>query len=112
MQASLATIVALPAETQIFCAHEYTLSNLRFAIAAEPNNADLQARVEFETARRARGEATVPTTVGVERATNPFLRWDSEEVKSAAVRASSGKIAAKSPPDIVFAEIRKWKDRF
>lgn len=112
MQTSLATIAALPAETLIFCAHEYTLSNLRFAVAIEPGNRQLRARVEFETARRARNEATVPTTVGVERATNPFLRWDSEEVKLAILRASSGKIFPNAAPDIVFAEMRKWKDRF
>ena len=111
-QHSLAQLRALPPATKIFCAHEYTLDNLRFAIEVEPNNKALQERIVTETKKRAENKPTLPTTIGLEIATNPFLRWDCEEVKHAAVRASSGKIAANAPPDMVFAEIRKWKDQF
>lgn len=65
---------ALPDETRVYCAHEYTLSNGRFALRAEPDNAAVVARMAEVEAARARGEATVPTTIGEERATNPFLR--------------------------------------
>ncbi|WP_184156790.1 hydroxyacylglutathione hydrolase [Sphingobium lignivorans] len=65
---------ALPDETRVYCAHEYTLSNGRFALRAEPDNAAVVARMAEVEAARARGEATVPTTIGAERATNPFLR--------------------------------------
>jgi hydroxyacylglutathione hydrolase len=112
MQASLARLASMPDNTLVFCAHEYTLANLKFAIAVEPNNATLRERVKVESAKRAVGDATVPTTIGVERATNPFLRWDSEEVKLAAAQASTGTIAPNASPDIVFGAIREWKNRF
>ena len=70
---------ALPADTSVYCAHEYTLSNARYARAAEPDNADIAERFDLVTAMRERGEATVPTTIGLERATNPFMRADSVE---------------------------------
>ncbi|BAK64905.1 hydroxyacylglutathione hydrolase [Sphingobium sp. SYK-6] len=65
---------ALPDETRVYCAHEYTLSNGRFALRAEPDNKAVVARMAEVEAARARGEPTVPTTIGAERATNPFLR--------------------------------------
>jgi hydroxyacylglutathione hydrolase len=65
---------ALPDDTMVYCAHEYTQSNGRYALAAEPGNAALIARMNDVDAARARGEATVPTTIGQERATNPFMR--------------------------------------
>lgn len=71
---SLAKLNALPGETRVYCAHEYTLANSRFAVAAEPDNAELAARVVAVAAARACGEATIPTTIALERATNPFLR--------------------------------------
>ncbi len=112
MQASLAKLAALPGETQFFCAHEYTLSNLRFAAAVEPSNAALQARIVTDTAKRAQNLPTVPSTIAIERATNPFLRWDSEEVKLAAARASPAINAVNALPDLVFGAIREWKNRF
>jgi hydroxyacylglutathione hydrolase len=112
MQASLAKLAALPDTTQFFCAHEYTLANLRFAVAAEPNNTALAQRVISETAKRSRGEPTLPSTIGLERATNPFLRWDSAEIKLAAQRASSDTIGPNAPPALVFGAIREWKNRF
>jgi hydroxyacylglutathione hydrolase len=111
-QHSLAQLRALPPATKIFCAHEYTLDNLRFAIEVEPNNKALQERIVVETKKRAENKPTLPTTIGLEIATNPFLRWDSEEVRVEAGRASSSTIDSKTPPDIVFGAIRAWKDRF
>jgi hydroxyacylglutathione hydrolase len=76
MFASLSRLVALPGDTRLFCAHEYTLSNARFAAHAEPDNSDIAERLEAVEAQRARGEITLPTTVAEERATNPFVRVD------------------------------------
>ena len=70
---------ALGDDTAIYCAHEYTLSNARFAVTVEPDNADLAARLADVVALRERGEATVPTTIALERATNPFMRAQSVE---------------------------------
>ena len=81
MFASLQRLAALPEDTRIYCAHEYTLSNGRFALTVEPGNAALAARVAAVEAARARGEATVPTSIGEERATNIFMRArDAEEL--------------------------------
>ncbi|TFI57237.1 hydroxyacylglutathione hydrolase [Sphingomonas parva] len=74
MHANLQRLAALPAETQVYCAHEYTLSNGRFALVAEPDNDDIRARMVRVEAARAVNEATVPTTIALERATNPFMR--------------------------------------
>ncbi len=71
---SLAKLRNLPAQTLVCCGHEYTLSNSRFALHIDPDNAALQDRARTVQALRARGEATVPSTLGLERATNPFLR--------------------------------------
>jgi hydroxyacylglutathione hydrolase len=118
MQASLAKLKALPADTKVFCAHEYTLSNLRFAIAVEPHNAALQARMKIETGKRERGIATVPSTIADEIATNPFMRWDSPEIIASAKdkpqywRALSGKNGWNAAPDLVFGTLREWKNNF
>jgi hydroxyacylglutathione hydrolase len=74
MFANMRRFAALPDETLVYCAHEYTLSNARFAARTEPDNAAVAARLAAVEAMRDRGEATVPTTIGQERATNPFLR--------------------------------------
>ena len=74
---NMARLGALPAETQVYCAHEYTQSNGRYALVAEPDNAALVARMKAVDAARARGEATVPTTIALERETNPFMRASS-----------------------------------
>lgn len=79
MYANMRRFEALPDDTRVYCAHEYTLSNGKYALRAEPDNAAVQARMAKVEAMRARGEATVPTTIGEERATNPFLRADSVE---------------------------------
>ena len=79
MFANMAKLGALPDETMVYCAHEYTQSNGRYALVAEPDNAALVARMASVDAARARGEATVPTTIGLERETNPFMRANSVE---------------------------------
>ncbi len=82
MHASLTRLAALDPATRVCCAHEYTEDNLRFAWAVEPGNAALAARVRAVWALRARGGCTVPSTIGEERATNPFLRPDSAELRA------------------------------
>ena len=79
MYDNMRTLEALGDDTAIYCAHEYTLSNARFAVTIEPDNAALQQRVSDVVAARERGEATVPTTIALERATNPFMRARSVE---------------------------------
>jgi hydroxyacylglutathione hydrolase len=74
MFANMTRLAALPDETEVYCAHEYTLSNGRYAVVAEPENAAIVTRLAAVEAARERGEATVPTTIALERATNPFMR--------------------------------------
>lgn len=105
MWRGLAPLRDLPAETLIYCAHEYTAANARFALAIDPNNAHLATRVEAITALRAAGKPTVPEMLGVELKTNPFLRPDDPELQKAL--SLSG-----HDPAEVFAEIRRRKDVF
>ena len=107
---SLGKLAILPADTRVYCAHEYTQSNLKFALAVEPGNVALQAR-EREVARlRAEQKPTVPSLLGTELATNPFLRWHAPEVIAAA-RKFSGDADLQDPVGI-FAAIREWKNVF
>ena len=110
MLASLGKLAALPDDTRVYCAHEYTLSNLRFALAVEPGNAALHQRFAQAQAMRADGLPTVPSTVGLERATNPFLRCDSAEIRSTLLQA--GRINADADTVQVFAALREWKNTF
>jgi hydroxyacylglutathione hydrolase len=107
MQASLARLRELPADTRVYFGHEYTAANLAFARKVEPQSAALQRRWEQVRTARTRGEPTCPSTLGEERATNPFLRWDIPAVIAAA-RANG---TADPAPAAVFAAIRRWKDR-
>jgi hydroxyacylglutathione hydrolase len=109
MAASLARLAALPPETRVYCAHEYTLANLRFAQAVEPSNARLAERIAREKAKRARGEPTVPSTIGLEIETNPFLRAHVPEVAASAARHAG---RALSTPLEVFATMRDWKNAY
>ena len=109
MSESLAKLAALPGETRVYCAHEYTMSNIRFAEAVEPGNARLAERKAREAAKRGRGVPTVPSTIAEERATNPFLRCGEPEVAAAAERHAGRPLDG---PLQVFAEIREWKNRF
>ena len=97
MWASLQRLAALPDDTKVYCAHEYTASNARFALSVDADPA-VKARTEAVFAARARGEATVPTTIGLEKATNPFLR--------------APKLAKAASDDQAFAAIRAAKDGF
>nr|MBO2489399.1 hydroxyacylglutathione hydrolase [Gammaproteobacteria bacterium] len=109
MTRSLAKLAALPDDTLVYCAHEYTLSNLAFARAVEPENEDTRAYLEECRARRARNEPTLPSTIGREKNVNPFLRCDRQTVKQAAeARAARGLQSYAE----VFAVIREWKDGF
>src|SRR5205085_8088238 len=98
---------ALPAATRVYWGHEYTLANIRFAEAVEPGNAHLAGRKAREAAKRERGEPTLPSTIGDELATNPFLRWSAPEVVASAERHAGRRLAG---PVEVFAEIRAWKN--
>lgn len=109
MWASLSALAALPAETRVFCAHEYTLANLRFASAVEPANPAIAERAARERAKRERGLPTLPSILAEELATNPFLRCACPEV------AASAAHRAGVPPEdavAVFAALRAWKNAF
>ena len=109
MHHSLAKLKKLPANTKVYCAHEYTLANLAFAQAVEPNNQALAEYVERATELRAKQQATIPTTIGQEQAINPFLRSEQSSVKQSA-EAFTGKALADEIE--VFTAIRRWKDEF
>lgn len=109
MLASLEALAALPADTRVYCAHEYTLANIRFALAVEPDNLDLQARAAAAKATRGRGEPTVPSTISLELATNPFMRCHVPAVKEAAARRKKG---AETAAVTTFAALREWKNGF
>ena len=102
---SLTKLAALPADTVVYCGHEYTQSNARFALTVDPENAALIKRAKEIDALRADGKATLPTTIGEELATNPFLRW-----ADPAIRKTLGMETATDAE--VFAEVRKRKDNF
>jgi hydroxyacylglutathione hydrolase len=105
MWASLQKLAALPDDTKVYFGHEYTASNARFAVTIDPDNAELAARAAEIAALRADGGFTAPTTIGLEKRTNPFLR-----PADAAIRAHLGMTSATDGE--VFAEIRKRKDNF
>lgn len=104
MHASLATLATLPDDTRLYCGHEYTASNARFALTVDPGNAALKARAAEVAALREKGLATLPSTIGLERRTNPFLRADDP-----AIAATLGMAGA--DPVAVFAELRERKNR-
>jgi hydroxyacylglutathione hydrolase len=105
MWTSLSKLMTLPDETKIFCGHEYTESNGRFALTLEPGNDALKTRMDQVRALRARGEPSVPATLGLEKQTNPFLRPDSAEIRKSLGMEGANTVAA-------FGEIRVRKDRF
>jgi hydroxyacylglutathione hydrolase len=109
MHDSLSRLAALPADTQVYCTHEYTLSNLRFAAAVEPDNPDTLERLATVTRQRDAGIMTLPSTVDLERRTNPFLRTHETSVKEKADERTG---TDNSAPDMVFAALRAWKDKF
>ncbi|MEZ5780275.1 MAG: hydroxyacylglutathione hydrolase [Rhizobiaceae bacterium] len=105
MYNSLKKLAALPRETVVYCGHEYTLSNAKFALTIDPENPKLKERAKEIEKLRGEGKATLPTTIGEELDTNPFLRW-----ADPAIRKHLGMESATDAE--VFAEIRKRKDNF
>ena len=106
---SLDRLAALPGDTAVCCGHEYTQDNGRFARAAEPGNARRDAYLAQVATRRAAGEPSLPSTIALERATNPFLRVDEPEVR-ATLAAQCGRVPADRLD--AFAALRRWKDGF
>jgi len=105
MWASLSKLMTLPDDTKIYFGHEYTESNGRFALTLEPGNAALVARMDDARAVRSKGAPTVPSNMGLEKATNPFLRAGSAEIRKSLDMEKAGEVA-------VFGEIRRRKDCF
>jgi len=110
---SLAKLTALPDATEVYCAHEYTLANLRFAAEVEPDNQALAARITLEQDRRARNVPTVPSTIAVEKATNPFLRYrESSIIKRLKAASRLPDTPSQSDPTTTFAALREWKNTY
>ncbi|HEX7045537.1 MAG TPA: hydroxyacylglutathione hydrolase [Burkholderiales bacterium] len=109
MHRSLSRLAALPEDTAVYCGHEYTASNLRFALAVEPNNTETLAYAREAQALLAAGRPTLPSTIGRERRINPFLRASDPRVKNAAERH----VGERLENDVaVFAALRRWKDGY
>jgi hydroxyacylglutathione hydrolase len=108
MHESLTRLAVLPDRTAVYCAHEYTEANLRFALAVEPGNRQLQRRVDEVAVARAKGWATVPSDMALEKATNPFLRCNEPEV----VASAQGRVAQAHDALEVFTALREWKNDF
>jgi len=106
---SLERLSELPNDTRVCCTHEYTVSNLRFAAAVEPGNADVEQHLSHCKSLRAQNLVTLPSSIGLEKRINPFLRTGQEAVFRAA-HAHAG--AASNDPVAVFAALREWKNRF
>ena len=109
MHESLSKLAGLPGTTRVYCGHEYTAANLRFAAVVEPHNVDIQRQADRVDELRRSGTPSVPTTMSDELRTNPFLRVTTDEV-IAAVQARES--SASSEPTRVFGALRRWKDRF
>jgi hydroxyacylglutathione hydrolase len=102
------TLAALPDATLVYCGHEYTASNLRFAAHLEPDNAAVAAKAKRVADQRARGEATVPSTLAEEKATNPFMRVDSPAI----IAHVSSSLTGDHTPAAILGAVRAAKDRF
>jgi hydroxyacylglutathione hydrolase len=109
MHRSLSRLAALPGDTRVCCAHEYTASNLAFALAVEPGNVALAAYVDRVAGLRAAGQPTLPSSIQLEREVNPFLRTWVPEIREAA-RIHAG--VAPDSETATFAVLRKWKDGY
>lgn len=112
MHASLQSLAALPTQTRVCCAHEYTLSNLRFAREVDPANAALIDYHGWCEAERAAGRPTLPARIGNEIRINPFLRCTEPALRDAARRHAPHKLPAAPSPVDVFATLREWKNGF
>lgn len=110
MYQSLQRLAALPAHTLVYCAHEYSLSNLTFAVAAEPDNAELHAHLEAIRQLREQGQISLPSRIDQELRFNPFLRCDQPAILDTLI--AQGKAQSSDQPAAVFAALRAWKDQF
>ena len=109
MHRSLAKLGSLPGATRVYCTHEYTMANLRFAAAADPGNEALRQRIGTEQAKRDAGKPTLPSSISLELATNPFLRC----AEPALAESAATQIGHPAADEIeIFATIRRWKDNF
>ncbi|WP_339896896.1 hydroxyacylglutathione hydrolase [uncultured Gilvimarinus sp.] len=106
---SLTKLAQLPAHTVLYCSHEYTLANLAFAQAVEPNNQAIARRLAAERAKRGQGRPTLPSNIALELATNPFLRCTEPEIIANAAAYSGGQLHS---AEEVFATLRQWKNEF
>jgi hydroxyacylglutathione hydrolase len=109
MLASLDALASLPDDTRLFCGHEYTLANLRFAQAVEPDNADIAQHAAWVATLRADNTPSLPSTLGLEKRINPFLRCDAPTVQAAAAQRTGHALDSRAE---VFAALRRWKDEF
>jgi hydroxyacylglutathione hydrolase len=109
MVASLAKLTALPDSTQVYCGHEYTEKNLRFALTLEPNNQELKRKYEWTQGVRAAGKYTIPSSIGEEKQFNPFLRTESAELRRS-LRQIDPELS--DDPVAIFAKARELKDKF
>lgn len=100
---SISKLRNLPDNTRVWCAHEYTLKNLKFALAVDGNNSDLQSRYKRVKQARSKNIATVPSLLGLEKQTNPFLRWDAPSLQA---------VTKMKEPAEVLGYLRAMKDRF
>jgi hydroxyacylglutathione hydrolase len=107
---SLDRLAELPGDTRVCCGHEYTQSNAAFALAVDPDNPALRRRSEEVARMRQAGQPTLPSTLGQERACNPFLRVDDPGVRAAV--SAHGDVAAPGDRVATFAALRRWKDDF
>jgi len=108
MHQSLSRLAALPGSTRVCCTHEYTLSNLKFASAVEPGNAEIADYARHCQAVRAQGRMTLPSTIARELRINPFLRW----AEPAVIETAIAQGAPDRSPVHVFAALREWKNRY
>jgi hydroxyacylglutathione hydrolase len=109
MNASLDRLRNLPPETQVYCGHEYTAANLRFALTVEPTNAAALEYQESVARIRAAGSPTLPSSLSLEIRVNPFLRCDKPGIRATAEQRAGTKLET---PEEVFAVLRAWKDQF
>ncbi len=109
MHTSLIRLAALPADTRVYCAHEYTLANLRFALTVEPDNRDAREHLERVQAARLNDRPSLPSTIGLERRINPFLRTAVPSVRKAAQDHANQPLNSETD---IFSTLRRWKDSF
>jgi hydroxyacylglutathione hydrolase len=109
MVASLKKLASLPDSTQVYCGHEYTEKNLRFALTLEPGNQALTKKHVWSLKTRAENKFTVPSTIGDEKQTNPFLRTDSPELRANLKQRDP---SVHDDPIAIFTKLRELKDRF